>query len=113
VIIACLVAAYRQEVPGAAAVEPLQNEAPAKIIIDPPLRQTMAGWTATSWRGDTLSLEVQGRTQLDFAEGTFDNGNVQVLDFQEHTYSPGIYERQLRRQPSCEDRTRHCELGNQ
>jgi uncharacterized protein DUF6130 len=47
VIIACLVApsAARQtarEVHGAAAVEPLQNEPPAKIIIDPPLAEPLS-----------------------------------------------------------------------
>jgi hypothetical protein len=46
VIIACLVAASAaaqtaREVHGAAAVEPLQNEPPAKIIIDPPLAELL------------------------------------------------------------------------
>lgn len=47
VIIACLVAASAaaqtaREVHGAAAVEPLQNDAPAKIIIDPPLAEPLS-----------------------------------------------------------------------
>jgi Family of unknown function (DUF6130) len=51
VIIACLVAASAaaqtaREVHGAAAIEPLQNEPPAKIIIDPPLAEPLShgGW---------------------------------------------------------------------
>jgi hypothetical protein len=47
VIIACPVAASAaaqtaREVRGAAAVEPLQNEPPGKIIIDPPLTQALS-----------------------------------------------------------------------
>ena len=47
VIIACLVAASAagqtaREVRGAAAVEPLENESPAKIIIDPPLAEALS-----------------------------------------------------------------------
>jgi hypothetical protein len=42
--------------------------------------------------GDRVLLEVQGHAQLDFAEVTFENGEVQVVDFQERTYPPGIYE---------------------
>src|SRR6476661_1468671 len=47
VIIACLMAASSaaqtaREVRGAAAVEPLQNEPPAKIIIDPPLPEPLS-----------------------------------------------------------------------
>ncbi len=43
-------------------------------------------------RGDALFLEVDGRAQLDFAEVTFENGNVQVVDFQERVHKSGIYE---------------------
>jgi hypothetical protein len=43
-------------------------------------------------RGDALFLEVDGRAQLDYAEVTFENGNVQVVDFQERVHKSGIYE---------------------
>ncbi len=47
VIVACLVPASAaaqtaREVRGAAAVEPLQNEPPAKIVIDPPLAELLS-----------------------------------------------------------------------
>ena len=43
-------------------------------------------------RGDALFLEVQGRAQLDYAEVTFENGNVQVVDFQDRVHKSGIYQ---------------------
>lgn len=43
-------------------------------------------------RGDAILLEVDGRTELDFAEVTFENGEVQVVDFHERTYANGIYQ---------------------
>ena len=43
-------------------------------------------------RGDALFLRVDGRAQLDFAEVTFENGNVQVVDFQERVHKTGVYE---------------------
>ncbi len=43
-------------------------------------------------RGDALFLEVQGRAQLNFAEITFENGNVQVVDFEDRARDSGIYE---------------------
>ena len=42
-------------------------------------------------RGDALYLNVDGRAQLDFAEVTFANGNVQVVDFDEKTHDKGLY----------------------
>lgn len=42
-------------------------------------------------RGDALYLEVAGRAQLDFAEVTFENGNVQVVDFEDKTHGTGIF----------------------
>ncbi len=43
-------------------------------------------------RGDALYLEVDRRAQLDFAEVTFENGNVQVVDFRERIHKTGMYE---------------------
>ncbi len=62
VIIACLVAApaaaqTAREVRGAAAVVPLQNEPPAKIIIDPPLPETLSrGLAVIQYRTENLHM---------------------------------------------------------
>jgi hypothetical protein len=62
VIVACLVAASAEaqtarEVRGAAAVEPLQNEPPAKIIIDPPLAEPLLhGRVVIQYRADNLHI---------------------------------------------------------
>jgi hypothetical protein len=62
VIIACLMAASSaaqtaREVRGAAAVEPLQNEPPAKIIIDPPLPEPLArGRVVIQYRTEHLHI---------------------------------------------------------
>ncbi|MFN7919419.1 MAG: hypothetical protein U0Q16_04940 [Bryobacteraceae bacterium] len=42
-------------------------------------------------RGDALYLDIAGRAQLDFADIVFENGEVQVVDFNEHTYGNGIH----------------------
>lgn len=42
-------------------------------------------------RGAALVLQIDGRGQLNFAEVTFDNGDVQVVDFEEQTRPAGIY----------------------
>ncbi|MFO1450328.1 MAG: hypothetical protein U1F61_19365 [Opitutaceae bacterium] len=43
-------------------------------------------------RGDKLYLEVvDGRVQFDFAEVVFENGECQVVDFNEKTHRPGFY----------------------
>mgnify|MGYP000899917726 CR=1 FL=1 len=41
-------------------------------------------------RGDALFLDIDGRAQLDFAEVTFENGNVQVVDFNERQQERGL-----------------------
>ncbi len=62
IIIACLVAASAvaqtaKEVRGAAAVEPLQDEPPAKIIIDPPLAEPLSrGRVVIQYRTEHLHL---------------------------------------------------------
>jgi hypothetical protein len=62
VIAACLMAASgsaqtAREVRGAAAVEPLQNEPPSKIIIDPPLAEPLSrGWVVIQYRAETLHI---------------------------------------------------------
>ena len=62
VIIACLVAASAaaqtaREVRGAAAVVPLQNEPPAKIIIDPPLAGPLSlGGVVIQYRTENLHM---------------------------------------------------------
>ena len=43
-------------------------------------------------RGGALLLEIEGTAQLNFAEVTFDNGNVQVVDFEEHEQRAGVYQ---------------------
>ena len=41
--------------------------------------------------GDALFLDISGRAKLNFAEITFANGNVQVVDFNEVTHDTGVY----------------------
>jgi hypothetical protein len=41
--------------------------------------------------GNALFLDIAGKAKLNFAEVTFANGNVQVVDFNEQTHSTGIY----------------------
>ena len=41
--------------------------------------------------GDALFLDINGRAKLNFAEITFANGNVQVVDFNEVTHDTGVY----------------------
>jgi hypothetical protein len=61
-VIACLIAASAaaqtaREVRGAAAVEPLQNELPAKIIIDPPLAEPLSrGRVVIQYRTENLHM---------------------------------------------------------
>ena len=43
-------------------------------------------------RGGALFLEIEGTAQLNFAEVTFENGNVQVVDFEDHEHKTGVYE---------------------
>jgi hypothetical protein len=42
--------------------------------------------------GRALLLQVDGRARLSFAEVTFENGDVQVVDFDDTTHDPGLYE---------------------
>ncbi len=42
-------------------------------------------------RGEALLLEIQGRVQINFAEVTFGNNQVQVVDFQDRPHHNGIY----------------------
>ena len=62
VLIACLVAASAtaqtaREVRGAAAVEPLQNEPPAKIVVDPPLAEPLShGRVVIQYRTENLHI---------------------------------------------------------
>jgi 3-methyladenine DNA glycosylase AlkD len=42
-------------------------------------------------RGRALLLQLQGRAQLNFAEVTFGNGSVQVVDFNDAVQTPGVY----------------------
>jgi len=41
--------------------------------------------------GNALFLDIAGKTKLNFAEVTFANGQVQVVDFNEQTHGSGIY----------------------
>ena len=41
--------------------------------------------------GNALMLDISGATKLNFAEVTFANGNVQVVDFNEQTNNSGLY----------------------
>lgn len=57
--------------------------------------QKSEGWTEVTLevndRGDKLYLELTGRTQLDWAEVVFGNGQAEVVDFNAGTHRPGIY----------------------
>jgi len=53
------------------------------------------GWVDTNFGidgvGNALFLSIVGKTKLNFAEVTFANGNVQVVDFNEKTHDSGMY----------------------
>ncbi|HWN09007.1 MAG TPA: hypothetical protein VNO50_07010 [Pyrinomonadaceae bacterium] len=53
------------------------------------------GWVDTNFgvdaSGNALFLDINGRADLNFAEVTFINGNVQVVDFNEQAYGSGVY----------------------
>lgn len=42
-------------------------------------------------RGDALYLDIKGRAELDFADVIFENGEVQVVDFNERAYGNGVH----------------------
>ena len=52
-------------------------------------------WVDTNYgidaSGSALYLDMSGKTRLNFAEVTFDDGHVQVVDFNEETHEPGTY----------------------
>ncbi|HEY8185844.1 MAG TPA: hypothetical protein VIF64_07230 [Pyrinomonadaceae bacterium] len=53
------------------------------------------GWVDSNFGvdsdGNALFLDINGNARLNFAEVTFANGNVQVVDFNEQTHGTGIY----------------------
>ena len=53
------------------------------------------GWVDTNFGvdgpGKALFLGIDGKSNLNFAEITFANGNVQVIDFNEKTREAGVY----------------------
>jgi hypothetical protein len=53
------------------------------------------GWVDTNFgidgTGEALYLNIEGRAKLNFAEVTFANGNVQVVDFNEKSQKSGVY----------------------
>lgn len=53
------------------------------------------GWVDANFgvdgTGEALFLDINGKARLNFAEVTFANGNVQVVDFNEKTHNTGIY----------------------
>ncbi|HEX3083252.1 MAG TPA: hypothetical protein VHP99_01915 [Pyrinomonadaceae bacterium] len=52
-------------------------------------------WVDTNYgvdaSGNALYLDMSGKTKLNFAEVTFDDGHVQVVDFNEETHESGVY----------------------
>ena len=52
-------------------------------------------WVDTNYgvdgNGNALFLHLEGTAQLNFAEVTYENGNVQVVDFNEQTHDRGVY----------------------
>jgi len=52
-------------------------------------------WVDTNYgvdaSGSALYLDLSGKTKLNFAEVTFDDGHVQVVDFNEEAHDPGVY----------------------
>ena len=53
------------------------------------------GWVDANFgidsSGNALFLDINGRAKLNFAEVTFVNGNVQVVDFNERVHGSGVY----------------------
>ncbi len=53
------------------------------------------GWVDSNFgidsEGNSLYLQIDGTTELNFAEISFANGNVQVVDFSGRTHGSGIY----------------------
>jgi hypothetical protein len=53
------------------------------------------GWVDSNFgiddSGNALFIDLSSKVTLNFGEVTFANGNVQVVDFDARTYSPGFY----------------------
>ena len=53
------------------------------------------GWVDSNFgidsEGNALFLQINGSAELNFAEVTFANGNVQVVDFNGSTHGTGVY----------------------
>lgn len=53
-------------------------------------------WVDTNFgidnEGNALFLNISGKAKINFAEVTFANGNVQVVDFDEQTHGTGVYQ---------------------
>ncbi|MGB7069306.1 MAG: hypothetical protein WBD22_07410 [Pyrinomonadaceae bacterium] len=53
------------------------------------------GWVDSNFgidrSGNALFLDIRGTAKLSFAEVTFGNGNVQVVDFDEQRHKAGVY----------------------
>lgn len=53
------------------------------------------GWVDSSFgvdsSGDALFIDINGTARLNFAEVTFSNGQVQVVDFNDRAYRTGVY----------------------
>jgi hypothetical protein len=78
----------------------------APVVVPMPARERLAfedsevierdeGWVDTNFGidspGNALFLDINGKAELNFAEVTFANGNVQVVDFNERSHESGIY----------------------
>jgi len=79
----------------------------APVIVSLPVRERLLWddsetialdeeWVDTNFgidrTGNGLLLDLDGKAQLNFAEVTFENGDVQVVDFNEKTREKGLYE---------------------
>jgi hypothetical protein len=78
------------------------------VVVAPPVGERLAwqdaetlsrddDWAETNFdsnqRGDKLFLQVvSGRVQFDFAEVVFANGDTRVVDFNNATQGPGLYD---------------------
>lgn len=74
------------------------------VVLPPPARHAWTDsetihrredWVDTNFRvnkrGTELFLDVRGRAEVDFAEVEFDNGETQVVDFNEQRLETGVY----------------------
>ena len=77
---------------------PLVIALPARSLLvyeDSEVIESDEDWVDTNYgvdqRGTALLLDVEGRAQLSFAEVTFENGEVQVVDFEDKSHDKGLY----------------------